>query len=262
MTPAAIAKLHLLGTGAAYTRAPLTTTMLAVADGRSSLVVDCGGDVVQRLLAADLDPQSIRMLLLTHGHIDHVGGLPLMMRKLSLDQRSAPLPICGPEATLAHVRELLSLYDTAQWKHDFARTWHPIPLANRQLAHLDDTWEVYASPTEHSAPGISIRITHIPSQSSIAYSSDTSPTPQLTELASGVDILVHEATGPFEGHSTARQAAEAARNAKAQRLVLVHMINPLAPHELETARRIFPETEAGREMGSYRMRPVNCTLIR
>ncbi len=252
---AATPTLHLLGTGAAYANAPLTTTMLAVSDGMSVIVIDCGGDVIHRMLAAGLDPQAIRMLLLTHGHIDHIGGFPLMMRKLSLGQRCEPLPICGPEVTLAHVRSLLGLYDTTRWKHDFARTWHPVPLESRQLVYLDGTWQIRASPTLHSAPGISIRITHIPSRSSVAYSSDTGPTSQLVELAACADILVHEATGPFPGHATALQAATAAKNADVQRLVLVHRIDPLPPGELSEARCVFPSTEEGEELAQYTLRP-------
>ena len=245
------ATLYLLGTGAAYAHIPVSTTMLAVSDGTSSIVIDCGGDVIQRMLAAGLDPQSVNLLLLTHSHIDHVGGFPLMMRKLSLGRRTRPLPICGPEGTLAHVRKLLGLYDTTRWKHDFARTWHPVPLSNHQLLFLDDTWEVHASPTQHSAPGISIRIRHVPSQCTAAYSSDTSPTSQLVDLAAGADILVHEATGPFPGHATALQAAEAAKAAGARRLLLVHMIDTVLQAELDEARRIFPATEVGQELANY-----------
>ena len=56
--------LHLLGTGAAFSDAHRTTTMLAVTDAASTLVVDCGGDVVQRLLTAGIDLTTIEALIL------------------------------------------------------------------------------------------------------------------------------------------------------------------------------------------------------
>ena len=40
--------LYLLGTGAAYADPHRTTTMLAFSDGGRTVVIDCGGDVVQR----------------------------------------------------------------------------------------------------------------------------------------------------------------------------------------------------------------------
>jgi ribonuclease Z len=55
-----------------------------------------------------------------------------------------------------------------------------------------------------------------------AYSSDTEPCPEVARLARGVDVLVHEATGEARGHSSASQAGEIARQAKAKSLYLVH----------------------------------------
>ena len=41
-------------------------------------------------------------------------------------------------------------------------------------------------------------------------------------LAAGVDVLIHEASGEGPGHSSARQAGEAARHAEAAKLLLIH----------------------------------------
>ena len=243
--------LHLLGTGAALSDLPLATTMLAVTDGSTSLVVDCGGDVMQRILAAGLAPDTICALFLTHEHPDHVGGFPLLMRKLSLGGRREPLPICGPESTLEHVRRTFGTFDTSRWNDFFELSWRPVPLARRQLAYRDATWEVQTSPTRHSAPGIGLRITHIPTAGVVAYSSDTSHSRLIAELAIGADILVHEATGPYTGHATAAQAAVVAREAGVRKLLLVHYIQQPTEQEMHEARRIFEHAEMGKELGAY-----------
>jgi len=90
-----MAQLHLLGTGAALSGPDRTTTMLAFSAGHSVVVVDCGGDVVQRLLAAGLDPNAISLLVLTHAHPDHVSGFPLFMEKIWLAKRRRPIPVFG-----------------------------------------------------------------------------------------------------------------------------------------------------------------------
>jgi ribonuclease Z len=56
----------------------------------------------------------------------------------------------------------------------------------------------------------------------MAYSCDTEPCPQVVTLASGVDVLIHEAAGNSPGHSSASQAGEIAREAEVGSLYLIH----------------------------------------
>ena len=69
--------LHLLGTGAGYSEPHRTTTMLALQDDDNLVVIDCGGDVVQRMLAAGLNPLNLRHMILSHSHPDHLSPLHL-----------------------------------------------------------------------------------------------------------------------------------------------------------------------------------------
>jgi len=57
---------------------------------------------------------------------------------------------------------------------------------------------------------------------SIVYSADTEPCTALLRLATGADLLIHEATGEYEGHSSPAQAAEVARLAGVGQLALIH----------------------------------------
>jgi ribonuclease Z len=87
----------------------------------------------------------------------------------------------------------------------------------------------------------------------MAYGADGEPSDGVRFLAQGVDLLIHEATGPFAGHSTAVGAARLAREAEAKRLVLVH----LAPQREEWARELAAAREvfgAGLVVGEDRMR--------
>ena len=90
-----MARLHLLGTGATVSDPHRTTTMLALEGERSLVVIDCGGDVVQRMVASGLDPGRITALIVTHEHADHVSGFPLMMERLWLYGRRRPLDVYG-----------------------------------------------------------------------------------------------------------------------------------------------------------------------
>lgn len=101
---------------------------------------------------------------------------------------------------------------------------------------------------------------------SFAYLSDTLYSHRAAELVSGVDLLYHEATFADEdralakktGHSTARQAAQAALAAGAGRLLIGHFSSRYKDlRQLEEeAREVFPRSEAVIEGHSYEI-PCN-----
>ncbi|WP_276279851.1 ribonuclease Z [Halorussus caseinilyticus] len=82
------------------------------------------------------------------------------------------------------------------------------------------------------------------------YTGDTRPSARVAEVAADADLLVHDATFADDraeragdtGHSTARQAAEIASRADAERLALTHISSRYAgdvSDHLEEAREVF-----------------------
>ena len=243
--------LHLLGTGAAFSDAHRTTTMLAFADTDSTLVVDCGGDVVQRMLAAGIDLTTVSALLLTHEHIDHVGGFPLFMERIWLGGRRDPILVYGIEPALDQARRCFETFDTSRWEGLPDVHWFRFPEDEGALVLIDALWEVTASPGIHSVPVVGLRVVSKRTGGIAAYSCDTEPAPAIACLAHKADLLVHEATGDFPGHSTAAQAAEVAAQAEAGRLLLTHLPPGLSDDDLTEARQTFARTEVGQELGTY-----------
>lgn len=247
-------KLYLLGTGAAISDAHRTTTMLALehADG-GLIVVDCGGDVFQRLLACDLDPDGIEALILTHEHPDHISGFPLLIEKLWLYKRRRPLPIYGPKAALDIARTIFDAFDTSGWEGVPEREWNVVPMEPETELLQTDHWKVISSPVEHPVPTIGLRV-ESSNGATFAYSCDTAPSSNVVELARDVDLLVHEANGHLPGvHSSASEAGEIAARAGAARVLLVHLPPDLGDEELETARKWTTQVEIGRELGVYEL---------
>jgi ribonuclease Z len=83
--------------------------------------------------------------------------------------------------------------------------------------------EIRSTPVAHRAvETLALRFQNLDAGRTIVYSADTEPCQTLVRLASGADLLIHEATGAQKGHSSPGQAASVAREAGVAQLVLVH----------------------------------------
>jgi ribonuclease Z len=246
-----MARLLLLGTGAAYSGPDRTTTMIAFEADGSVVVVDCGGDAVQRLLAAGADPGGVDLLILTHAHPDHIGGFPLFMEKIWLAKRHRPLDVCGPAPTLEVARRSFEAYETGGWEGLPEIRWHAVEMREGAEVWRDDRWEITAAPGQHSLPVIGVRVVDVRGGGVAAYSSDTSRSDAIARLAEGADVLVHEATGDFGGHTSLPDAAHVARQAGVGRLVVVHLPPELPEEDLREAQASFPELYVGEDGALY-----------
>lgn len=246
-----MATLHLLGTGAVVTDAHRTTTMLAIETERGLIAVDCGGDVVQRLLAQGLDPLSLDALIVTHEHADHVGGFPLMMERLWVMGRRAPLDVYGILPALAQVRRVHDAFDTSAWEGYPGYVEHVIAQSPGTPVLDAIGLRVTATPGAHAVPVVALRF-ETEAGGALTYACDTAPNAEVTALAHGTQVLVHEATGHGPIHSSAQQAARTASEVGADQLVLVH----LPPGErleadLAAARELHPRVLVGEEGGRH-----------
>lgn len=99
----------------------------------------------------------------------------------------------------------------------------------------------------------------------LAIFGDTSPTPAASELAAGADVMVHEATleaameekANGRGHSSTVQAATAAKQAGAKRLIVTHLSSRYLREDSERllaeCREIFPNTEMAHDFSVFRL---------
>ena len=181
--------VHLLGTGAAISDAYRTTTMLAVSEDEPpyrTLVVDCGGDVLQRLLACDRPIDSADGLIVTHAHMDHTSGFPLLMEKVWLDGRDRALPVVGIDPALAQARRLWDAFEPVHhdWEGIPPIDWREVPHEVDASVWNDGPWTVTATPVNHGdTPNVGLRFEHDPTGHVLAYSCDTAPSDNVVDLA-------------------------------------------------------------------------------
>ena len=234
-----MAKITFLGTASAVPNKDHHNSHLLVASDDRVILVDCPGNPIVRLDQAGIDPLSITDLILTHFHPDHVSGLPLLLMDLWLLKRKSPLTIYGLVDVLERCKKLMSLYDWQEWVGMYDIKFHAV--ANNDVSTLVDskTIKVWSAPVQHLIPTIGIKMKF--SEGSVCYSADTAPCETVVELAKGVDVLIHEATGHGNGHSSPAEAGIIARKAGVEKLYLIHYSPTSHPEDLiDRAKSQFP----------------------
>lgn len=238
---ASVAKLTLLGSAAAVPDMGHENAYMVLEGEQSALLIDCAGSPMARLQAAGVDLDKLSSLIITHHHPDHLYGVPSLLLGLRMFKRQAPLDIFGTRKSLAVIWGTMDLLGWQKWPDPFPLGRHEVPVREGVLVVNSDEFEVRATPMKHSVPSFGLRILSKATGGVVAYSSDTEPCEAFIRLAQGADILFHESTGNYAGHSTGAQAGAMAGRCGARKLVLIHY--PVDA-DLEALRR-----EAEKEFG-------------
>ncbi len=242
-------KLTVLGACGTYPRPGGATNGFLLREGDTLLALELGNGCLSNLLK-EAAPAALDAVMITHMHIDHFGDLYPLFYALRFDPAEPwGLRLIMPRGGLELMGRILG---------EGSRRYLPRVFAaeDMEAGREYSLGEVRARfyPTRHPVEGYSVRLWG--KGWSMAYSSDSAPSPDLEEAAAGVDLFVCEATFPAShaaeashGHMTARQAGEAAARAGARSLLLTHIWPTFDRQDiLEEAREAFGgETALARE---------------
>lgn len=222
-------RIVFLGTAVAMANADQDTTYMVFDTPGFPFLIDCAGSPAHKLQRLGLDPRDLGGILLTHSHADHIYGLPSLVQDLVLRGRDEPLPIYANPSTRQVAQAQLAAFDMPKEFEEFLQ-WCEIAETRNNLLLERAEFSLYTASTDHILPSLAVRINSRLNGTSLTYSGDTTPCPNLIELATGTDILVHEASvlEPLAGHSTVQQAAETAAEVGARRLIMIHYHPDLA----------------------------------
>jgi len=214
-------KLIVLGTSDAVPDERHDNTHLLLIGEERRVLVDCASNPVMRLRKIGIDPNSISDLIMTHFHPDHVSGVPLLLMNMWLLGRQHLINLYGLEHTVRLMEQFLDAFEWERWLE------FPVEIKRLRTSKMTSVLEssdfsIFSFPVKHYVPTVGLRFEFPNSGKILAYTSDTAPTANVAWLAQGADVLLHEAAGASEGHSSAAQAGEMASQAEAKALYLIH----------------------------------------
>lgn len=235
---------------------PASSYLVEAADGQRvwRILLDAGNGSIgalQRVTGLEL----IDAVLITHLHPDHfldLCGLYVARCYHPNAQSLPPLPVYGPPGIAERFAQSYGLRpdEDPGLIYDFRE------LADQEAFSIGPM-EVLPRRVEHPIAAFGLRVEHV--GRTLAYTGDTDLCAGLTSLATGVDLLLAEASFQ-EGreqvrgvHLTGRRAGQAAAAAGAHRLVLTHIPSWTDPQVvLAEATAVFDgPVELARPLASY-----------
>ena len=217
-----MARLIILGSAAGLPDACRDNTYMVLEGRESSILIDCGGSPLHKLQAIGVDLDTLDSLIVTHHHPDHIYGVPVLLLGLWLYGRQEPFHIFGPQRSMAAIASIMDSLEWQDWPCTMPVAFHEVEIRERCRVIESPEFEITTAPVEHLVPTIAVKVMSKETGKAIVYSSDTEPCEALARLAQGVDILIHEGTGDYAGHSTPAQAGAMAKRCGAGKLVLIH----------------------------------------
>src|SRR5260370_38052293 len=103
-------QLRFVGCGDALGSGGRYSACFRIPGERVNFLIDCGASSLPALKQLGIARDDIDLILITHFHGDHFGGLPFLLLDAQFTRRTRPLVIAGPqgiEMRLAQVMEAL-----------------------------------------------------------------------------------------------------------------------------------------------------------
>jgi ribonuclease BN (tRNA processing enzyme) len=193
------------------------------------VLLDCGASSLIALKQQRQDPNRIGLVLVSHLHGDHFGGLPFLILDGQFGHRTQPLHVAGPAGVSERVQAAMEVLfpGSSQVRRRFPVHFHE--FTDRQPLRFDlEPTELVVIPFEvvhaSGAPALALRVAW--QGHTIAYTGDTEWTEALVELAQGADLLIAEGythQRKIRFHLDVATLQQQANRLGARRIVLTHM---------------------------------------
>lgn len=215
-------ELIVLGSGTAVPSPGRSASGLLIRGRGDELLLDLGPGVLARAGTFGVDPATLKLVLVSHLHSDHVLDLVTLIQAIDClpEPRTMPMTIIGCRGTAALIADLLRIFP------DIGPTGYRLDVREVRDDRFDlGPWSIRTTPTGHTPDSIAFRIDR--AGHSVVYTGDAVVIDPLVALAHGADVLVSEASlptgGPATDHLTPELAGRIARRAGVARLLLTHL---------------------------------------
>lgn len=195
--------------------------------GGKKILLDCAASAVHRMAQEKLDWAQLDAIWISHFHLDHVGGLPVLLygtkHAPEIQERTKKLKIFGAEG----LETLLKNFDAVNGYKLFKQ---PFPIEVIEVEPFEE-FEIFGVKavtlkTLHTAESLAIHLRDADDKT-LVYTADTGYEKTLGDFARFADLLILECAffrdKSVETHLELKEAMHLARYAAPKKIVLTHL---------------------------------------
>jgi|SRR5208282_1964202 len=231
-----------LGSGDAFASAGRSQSGYFIKAGDTSILLEAGPELLGSLKRKGLEPADIDIIVISHLHGDHFGGLPFLMLEYMWESRPRhPVRIIGPRHLESRCWRMMKL----AYPHFNLKTIGPW-LRFTELAPEHQVragaLKVSAIRSPHTIPDISLSVKLEIGGRTIVFSGDSGWNEELVTFAAGANLFICECTYYESSHLTFHMnypqlAANRARF-KVDRMILTHLGREVLNHQKEVTMEL------------------------
>lgn len=220
-----------LGKGDAFASGGYKSASVFIEVDTNGILLDCGPHSLQALKKSGRKTNDVDIILISHYHGDHLGGIPYFLLEASiLQQRKKLLTIIGPPDI---GKRIMKLYSTLY--EGLADSELPFPCKFQVLSPsmsplIQNAISIQAFKMHHTPEAQGYRLET--KDFSIAYSGDTGWTDELYSLVEDTDLAIIECNffdSEYDIHLNYHQIKKLTQ--KTRRIALVHLGTELVKRE-------------------------------
>ncbi|MBR1143618.1 MBL fold metallo-hydrolase [Bradyrhizobium sp. AUGA SZCCT0431] len=219
-------QLQFIGCGDALGSGGRANTCFHLTGASVNFLIDCGASSLPALKRLGVARDGIDLILITHFHGDHFGGLPFFLLDAQFTRRTRPLVIAGPHGIETRLKQLME----AMFEHS-SKTKQRFELSvialDPEQSRTFGAVKVTPYPVVHGESGGPFLAYRIEAEGRvIAYSADTEWTETLIPAAREADLFIAEAyyyDKIVKNHLSLKTLEAHLPEINARRLILTHM---------------------------------------
>jgi ribonuclease BN (tRNA processing enzyme) len=229
--------LQFVGCGDAFGSGGRVNTCFNLVGRDFNALIDCGATSMVGLNKLSIRCNDIGIILISHFHGDHIGGLPFFLLDANyVLKRHEPLTVVGPPSLKSRYAGVMesAFPGTKSLDLSFPLTLQEFEIGQRsQIGPLLVT-AFHVVHDDRAGPCLGFRIEA--EGKVIAFSGDTEWTDALIDVGSEADLFICESytrDKPIKSHMALRTLEQHLDQIRPKRLILTHMSDDMLSHRGE-----------------------------